>query len=107
MATSTTNYYVQTIPSGGTTSPGGRFDRLVPAGIAFPSEWTAATLSIQVSLDGTNWLDLPTEIGTFAGAANKFQPLDPAFFIGPNFYRFVSGANQAADRDLTVIAVEI
>jgi len=107
VAKQTTNEYTRTIPAGGTISQGDpRLDRLVPVGGVLPPEWETGTFSIQVSLDGTDWLDLPISIGTFDGTADTYVPFDPAYFLGPNYWRIKSNVPQASECELTIIGVD-
>ena len=92
-----------TIASSGTVSTSKQIDNWVPVGIIFPSAWTPADLSIQVSLDGASWKTLPAGIGTFTGVVDLFQPLDAASFLGVRHIRLVATVAQAAQRDLKVI----
>jgi hypothetical protein len=75
-------------------------------GIAMPAAWTAASISLQVSLDGgTTWLELINTAGavSYTVAASQFLALDPATLHGVNAIKVRSGTsgsavNQGADR---------
>lgn len=79
-------------------------------GIAMPAAWDAATLSFQVSIDGSVFLELQSVSAVVnpPAAAGQFIALDPAIFRGFNIIKVRSGTvgaavNQTADRTLTLV----
>ena len=102
-----------TIDAGQSLSPAVevRFDELV--GVGFPSAWTAAGLTFQVSVDGVTYRDLYSTSAEFAIAsaaagANRQVALNPLDMAGVRFLKVRSGTAgtpvvQAAARDLDLI----
>ena len=80
-------------------------------GIAMPAAWTAAALSVQVSIDGgVNWLEFNSGgvALSLTVAAGQFVAIDPTLWFGINSIRLRSGAlgavvNQGQDSVLTLI----
>lgn len=85
-------------------------------GIQMPATWTAASLSFDVSIDGTTYTALytvssalaATEYAITSPAASYGISLDPAIFAGWRFLKVRSGTaaatvNQAAARVITLI----
>lgn len=80
-------------------------------GVQMPAAWTAANLTFQGSIDGTNFYDLydgSAEINLSAAAASRYLALTPSQFAGVRYLKVRSGTtgtpvNQAADRSLTLI----
>lgn len=93
-----------TIAASGTVSSSVEIGNWVPVGVGFPSAWTAGDYSIQVSLDGATWWTLPASAGTFTGAADQYQPVDPSLFLGVRYVRIVSTPTQVAERLLKVVS---
>lgn len=80
-------------------------------GILVPAAWTAAAITFQASIDGSNFFDVFDSAGaetTIASAnvvASRFVLMDIRDFAGVRFLRLRSGTaavpvNQAADRVL-------
>jgi hypothetical protein len=79
-------------------------------GLTMPAAWTAAAITVQLSLDGTTWNDVYDRFGTeysITTAASRYVVLTPTD-IGPaRFIRLRSGTGaaavvQAADRAVTL-----
>lgn len=77
-----------------------------------PAAWTAARITVQLSLDGVTWSDVHLMTGELATTgtvlANQAHILDGYPLRGISFVRFRSGiaaspVNQAAERIVTVI----
>lgn len=63
-------------------------------GIAMPAAWTAASLTFQVSADGTTWNELYNASGTevsVIAAAGQFIAIDPTQWRGINAIKVRSG----------------
>lgn len=83
-------------------------------GILMSASWTAASLTFQVSEDGTTWKDLYDEAGSEialapTSPAGKRLAVGPDSFAGVIFLKVRSGTTgspvaQAAERTLTLIA---
>jgi len=82
--------------------------------IVMPASWTAASLTFQVSPDGTNYADLYDDTGsevTFTAAASRvIQNTNPGRWLGFRYIKVRSGTsgsavNQAAARTLTIVGV--
>lgn len=68
------------------------------AGIIMPAAWTAASLTFQVSRDGTTFYDLYSGATEYSvtGVADVYQALDPNIFRGVRYVKVRSGASAAA-----------
>lgn len=83
--------------------------------IIFPSAWTAANATFQISADGTTFVDLYDADGTETIAqadASRAVHLDPAIFSAVPYLKIRSGTsgtpvNQAADRVLTLVLRDV
>jgi hypothetical protein len=79
--------------------------------LILPDAWTAASLTFQGSVDGTNFFNVydgPTE-RQLTVAANYYSALNIADWVGFRWIKVRSGTagsavNQAAERTLTVVA---
>ena len=103
-----------TISSGGSVTPTIALGNNSLVGIIMPVAWTAAALSIEVSMDGTNWVSTlydsySAQTGYYstpvAGAAYAADILS---IIGFKYIRLRSGTaaapvNQAANRVFSII----
>jgi len=76
-----------------------------------PSQWTAASLTFQGSVDGSNFYDIADTNGIYElnVGANQHVAMDAAFFAGVRFLKVRSGTPttpvaQGADRDIRIIA---
>jgi|SRR5947209_2555294 len=106
---------VATITNGTSLSGAIAFSGRAFAGLLMPAAWTAATLTFQGSVDGTNFYDLYDTGGnevTFTVAASHFVAGDPSSFVGLSHIKLRSGTggaavNQAADRLITVALRQI
>lgn len=89
----------------------------VPLHVVIPSAWTAAPLTLEVSLEGSNWItavyddagSLMQVSSPVASAAYTFTLLG---IYGFKYYRFRSGTSgspvtQSADRVLSIVSVNI
>lgn len=80
-------------------------------GIIMPSAWTAANLTFQFSIDGTNFYDAysaTAELSSTAAAASRMISINAANYDMGRYIKIRSGTsatpvNQAADRILTLI----
>lgn len=110
----TLNQETATIANGASLSGAVNISNRNMFGILMPSAWTAAALTFQGSLDGTNFYDLYDDTGTeisFSVAASRYVLVSwPAKFFGLKKLKIRSGTsasavNQAADRALTIIII--
>jgi len=85
-------------------------------GIAVPSTWNAANLSLQASYDGTNFFEFCDKAGLYAivvpAVAGYVIGLDPAVFRGVVMIKIRSGTlaspvNQTGDQILQVITTPL
>lgn len=83
-----------------------------PAAIIMPATWTAASITVQASVDGTTFYDVYDEFGTeltFTAAAARIIKIDAAAMWGVGLvFKFRSGTtgtpvNQATARTLSLI----
>jgi len=85
-------------------------------GIVMPGVWTAAVITFQVSVDGTNFLELldprPTigysSSAGYTVAVSQYVVLDPVIFDGVNIIKIRSGTsgspvNQIAQAVLNIV----
>ena len=99
-----------TIPSGSNVSNAIDCNDRSVIGFVAPAAWTAATLAIEVSIDGTNWITAildttSTALCTYSAVtAGAGYPVDVFGLLPWQFIRFKSGANQAAARSFSVIS---
>lgn len=78
--------------------------------IQMPAAWTAAALTFQASIDGTNYFDVydnATE-RSYTTAASRMLVLQMADWVGVKYLKIRSGTtgtpvNQAADRELVLL----
>jgi len=91
------------ITSGTNVTPAIHLGSRTLAGFYFPPTMTSASLAIEASPDGASWYSIPTDTGTYAVASDLYQAVDPAYFIGIRYIRFV-GSNEAADRTIKAIS---
>lgn len=81
------------------------------SGVILPASWDAADLTVQVSLDNTNWFNLYQRDGTeylIKAAVSRCALIDPVDMGAVPYIRFRSGTsgvpvNQTALRTLTII----
>lgn len=82
-------------------------------GIVMPSSWTAASLTFQASIDGTNYFNLFDDGGneqTVTAAASEHLFLSPLEWIGINWIKVRSGTsgaavNQGGARTIQIVGV--
>lgn len=97
-----------TIGSSTTISSSVNLDGTAIVGFISPAAWTASTLKIQGSMDGTNFYDIydstSTAVSSWASinAATAYT-VDVVNMLPFTYIRFVAGTAQAADRAFTVI----
>jgi hypothetical protein len=80
-------------------------------GIIMPAAWTAAALTFQGSVDGTNFFNLYDEFGTevsYAADASRFIRIGPSDNFSVPVLRIRSGpaasaVTQAAERIITIV----
>lgn len=99
-----------TISSGQSLSPTVALGSKLLVGIAMPAGWDAAAMTFQVSIDGTNFIELASSaaVASYTVAANQYIGVDPAIWRGVVFVKLRSGTsgapvNQTADRVITLI----
>lgn len=100
-----------TIASGQSLSAALDLQQYSLVGLLLPSAWTAAAVTFQGSIDGSNFFDLydsGAEINLGAAAASRYLLLSPSAFAGLRYLKVRSGTsgtpvNQAADRALTLV----
>ena len=79
--------------------------------IVMPSSWDAADISLQASVDGTNFFDVYDQYGNevnIPADADNFITLSPAAFASIQFMKIRSGSSasavvQSASRDITIV----
>lgn len=103
-----------TILSGASLSDALHLQGRTLVGIDMPASWTAASLSLAVSNDGSTYLTLYDAFGevTFAAAASTHVGIDFSNKIGFNYLKVRSGSsgspvNQAADRTIYVVTADM
>lgn len=109
-----------TIANGAALSSALRLAGRAIVGLFMPATWTAASLTLQTSLDGTTWYDYFVRIDNTAVAefklvtptAGSFLPFDPTDFAGVLYLRFRSGVtatpvNQGGDRTITLVMRDV
>jgi hypothetical protein len=106
-----------TIPISTSTSSSVDLGDTVLVGVITPAAWTAAAITFEASIDGTNWRPMRSssaEVSIVTGQIStteaRYIALDPNIFRGVRFVRLRSGVsgtfvNQAAARTLTLVAV--
>lgn len=80
-------------------------------GLIMPAAWTAADLTFQVSIDGTNYYNLYDDGGNEVlvdAAVDRYVALPPTLFAGVLQFKVRSGTsgtpvNQGADRTITIV----
>jgi hypothetical protein len=87
------------------------------SGFIMPAAWTAAVLTLDVSVDGTNLFPVfqttsttETEL-SYAVTINRAYPVDSSLFIGVRYVRLRSGlvaaaVNQAQARAITLLTAQ-
>lgn len=84
-------------------------------GIFMPSAWTTATITFQISRDGTTWYDLYNSFGdelVAQAAASRFIAFSPNELLAARYMRLRSGTsasavNQGAARTLYLMTREV
>jgi hypothetical protein len=98
-----------TIASSASVSDQRNINNRVPTGIFMPAAWTAASVSLLTSLDGSTWYNVYNIDGTefsVTGTAGVFLPIDASVLLGIGMWLQVrsgiaaSAVNQAAERVL-------
>lgn len=99
--------YKVSIPAGGSFSTAIDVSNTQPVSLQFPSSWTAAQLSVQVSHDGDEWFDAYYDGSEYLIPAGASRHCDVNLNIaGIQYLRFRSGTsaspvNQTAKRVIT------
>jgi hypothetical protein len=97
-----------TIASLGRNSSAVTIGSMTICGLIMPATWTAATLSMEMSIDnGVTWHQVYDNDGTqivLTVDASRYVKLDPADFAGINTLRLVSSADQAEERTIVIAA---
>lgn len=101
-----------TIANGAAVSDAVFIGGALVSGVLMPDTWTAAGLTFQGSVDGTNFYDIQTSSAELSATAAVDQVImiDPVNFYGLEWIKVRSGTagtpvNQAAARVLTLIEV--
>lgn len=84
-------------------------------GYIMPSAWTAADVTFQGSVDGTNFFNLHDQFGNeikHVVDASRFIALNPSDLASVRFFKIRSGTsaaavNQAAERKITIVTRSI
>lgn len=84
-------------------------------GLVMPAAWTAAVITLSVSLDGTTYVDAYDSTGTetsYTVAASRYIALNPANLVGVRYVKLRSGTaasavNQAAARTIECVVRSI
>lgn len=85
------------------------------AGIVMPGSWTAASLTFQVSHDGTTYRNVYDDTGTeytVTVSTDRFIRIDPSYFSGAQLVKVRSGTagasvNQGGARVITLCCRDI
>lgn len=90
-----------TIANTGSLSAAIQLGGRVPVGLIMPAAWTAASLTFQVSVDGSTYVDLyslanPSAEYTLTVSTSRAIPLDAAVFAGAAYLKVRSGTSGAA-----------
>ena len=108
-----------TIPASTSVSEAFPLETRSLLGFITPVAWSAATLTIEVSLNGTNWFSAYDNYGSVVGsytsiptAASAAYAVDPIALIPWKYVRFRSGTtaapiNQTANRVFQVVTREL
>jgi hypothetical protein len=105
---------VTTISSGTSLSPAIDLGPNRTFAVVMPAAWTAAALTFQASIDGTNYFnvfdDTGTEVTATVAASQYIVIASPAKMLGVRWIKVRSGTsgapvNQGADRALTIVGV--
>ena len=100
-----------TIASGASLSGAAAIGDSSVIGVLMPAAWTAASLTFQVSVDGTNYYNLYDDAGsevTAQASTSRCVLLEPKQFIGFRYLKIRSGTaasavNQGGDRIITLV----
>jgi ABC-type Fe3+ transport system permease subunit len=99
-----------TIAAGASLSGAVALTGRVITGILLPSAWTAADLTLSVSLDGVTYADLHDAAGesVFTVGASSFVGVAITGMLGFNYVKVRSGGsaapvNQVAQRDIVLV----
>jgi hypothetical protein len=100
-----------TITNGQSLSPAVDVGGTTLVAVQMPASWTTANLTLQASVDGTNFFNIFSSAGveyTLTAAASTFIVLDPTDMAGVRYLKIRSGTsstpvNQGADRVLTLV----
>lgn len=98
-----TYYYNPVIANGGTQSDGIYLAGYNVIGLILPT-MTGATVTVEVSLDGSTWSTLNGVSVTAAVEAFEFST---GTIYGWTYVRFVSASAEAAERTLTVLVKQV
>lgn len=117
---SPTHFIPVTIPSGQSTSAAVKLDHgEVLVGIRMPAAWTSASISLEATVDGTNFQ--PVKLSPYGGTygllriqvdAGSWVVIDPVLVIGIRWFRLRAvdsngnPVNQAASRTLELVATK-
>ncbi len=102
---------VFTIANAASVSDAINIGNRIPAGLFMPAAWTAASVTLQSSLDGTTWADVYDTVGSemaITGTAGGYMAIPGAELLGIGTHlRLRSGTtgtpvNQGAERLLSL-----
>lgn len=102
------NITTVTIASGATTSGIINLYGTRLVGLILPAAMTGTKITVQGSVDGTNFYTLYTDLGAtkteITFTANAFVALQPSATLPTQYVRFVSGASESAARSLIAVS---
>lgn len=106
---------VATIAASGSLSDAVTLREQTVVAIEMPAAWTAASITLQASADGSTFNNVYTSGGDeveYTVAASRFIPLDPDDMAGMRYVKIRSGTaatpvNQAAERNIKLVARNI
>jgi hypothetical protein len=105
-------YVTVTVAKDGTESEAIDLDNNRLAGIVMPAQWSAANITFQTSVDGTNFVDLYDTSATPAKPIINSPAAATAYFLteamrhifaGVRYLKLVSSQAQAAARSITLV----
>ena len=93
------------IASSGTTSTALPLSGTTPVVVQIPATFTGTSVTFEGSIDGNSTYGaIANSAGliTYAASANRRLSLDPAFFVGYDSIKVVSGSAEGSERTLKV-----
>lgn len=105
-------YFAVTIANTATTSDGVLLrGRCIPVGVVIPAAWTTANLTVEETVDGTNWGAVRDEYGTVrtitvSAVTNVIRWSNVSDWLSVWGIRFVSTNAQGGTRSLKVLCAK-